>query len=80
MTGVKSDAKDKANEAFGFLQPRPGQGTRLGSAYDWARAKAVADIPEPKDRSLWRVHDDLYDFSTFEHPGTKHYCQCLKLK
>ena len=69
MTGDKSNVKEEGSKIFGFLKPRPGHGTRLSSAYEWARAKAEADIPRSQDRHLWRVHDDLYDFATFIHPG-----------
>ena len=54
---------------FGFLRPHPGKGRRLGTARDWAELKAVSDIPNADDRKYWRVHDDYYDLSNFDHPG-----------
>jgi hypothetical protein len=61
---------DSSHKTFGFLQPPACKGSRLGSAYEWTRAKASVDTAEA-DRGLWRVHDDLYDFSKFDHPGGK---------
>lgn len=54
---------------FGFLKPQPGKGARLNGQLDWIKSKAAADIPKEEDRMYWRVHDHLYDFSKFDHPG-----------
>lgn len=74
---TRQDDIVETDKIFGFLKPQPGKGSRLGSAYDWARAKAIADIPVEEDRKLWRVHDALYDFSDFDHPGIL-YCLILR--
>ena len=76
MSGGTTDNPNASN-CFGFLRSLGSQG-RLGSAYAWTRAKAVADIPKEEERALWRVHDDLYDFSSFEHPGGNDWLEVTK--
>ena len=66
---TKQSKEDSSEKIFGFKKPQPGKGVRINGQLDWIRYKAAADIPEAEDRKLWRVHDDLYDFSKFNHPG-----------
>jgi hypothetical protein len=70
MGAASSSAHDETTrKPFGFLKPHPGRDGRTKSAYQWTRAKAELDIAEEKNRKYWRVHDNLYDLSEFNHPG-----------
>lgn len=56
---------------FGFKRPHPWEKKKeqFATARDWAILKGHADITDEGDRKYWRIHDDLYDLSKFDHPG-----------
>jgi len=64
-TELKEFAKDFNNYIIDSTIPLP-------SAYDWVTSKQKIDDLTAGDSNkfLWRIHDKLYDFSTFHnHPG-----------
>lgn len=44
----------------------------LKSANRWLKFKRIDDNIGPK---LWRIHDGLYDLTSFEHPGGAEWIQ-----
>jgi hypothetical protein len=54
---------------FGFLRAHGGKGSQLASAKEWALKKGESDITKKENRKYWRIHDDLYDLTEFNHPG-----------
>jgi hypothetical protein len=54
---------------FGFLKPLERSKAAAGSAWEWTRKKANCDISNKGQHKYWRIHDNLYDLSTFDHPG-----------
>ena len=64
---------------FGFLRNHVGRGSvKLGSAREWAQDKAISDITSDECRIYWRLHDDFYDLSDFDHPGGREWIEMTK--
>lgn len=54
---------------FGFLQNLPPKSTLVSNSLDWPKSKGILDIPDEASRIYWRIHNDLYDLTKFDHPG-----------
>ena len=59
-------ASSDPNLIFGFGKFPHERNTVLPTAFDWVRNKGIDD---GIDKNLWRIHNDLYDLSKFNHPG-----------
>lgn len=71
--GKKTEEDDELAWHWGF-RSSPSPMNLLPSQYEWIEVKQNFDdvhAPDDKQCKLWRVHDDIYDFSTFHHPGGK---------
>lgn len=65
-----------ANTTFGFDKYPHKRETPLPTAYDWLNGKQVDD--NIGGLHLWRIHDDLYDLSCFQHPGGQSFLELSK--
>jgi hypothetical protein len=53
----------------------------LPTSADWLKSKQRVDgfaSNDPNGKQLWRIHDDLYDLSNFNHPGGPSFIELTK--
>ncbi len=60
---------------FGFLKYPHRRETPIPTAFDWLSGKRFDDDIE---KSLWRIHNKLYDFNGFKHPGGESFITLTK--
>jgi hypothetical protein len=52
---------------FGFEKLPTGRGVPMASQFEWIAAKRIDD--DIGNNLLWRIHEKIYDFRGFNHPG-----------
>lgn len=68
---------EKPISTIGFKRYPSLRDNPLRSPGDWLQGKIIDD----NTQGFWRIHDNLYDFSSFidEHPGGKDWIRLTKV-
>lgn len=77
------EAKEKLWFILGSaVYPEARDAVLLPTTYDWLKVKQGVDkVNEETDADhphLWRIHDHLYDFSKFQHPGGNSFLEITR--